>query len=215
MLYFVPELAGLQGGLGVTPQQITTPIGGALLSVGSKLVVANPLVGGIIAGAGLLTTLIGGLFKPDLTKIEATRIVNDIESQVLQPNLRAWQNAPFEQKTLEAQQHAEAVFNQAWGAVMQGCSNPQLGQAGYNCIHDRERGSTKGYDWFRLYYDPIANDKVYTPPLASQTGINQVIGGNFTALDSAVSSAVSNVDWKKLIIPAVLLGGVIYFAGDF
>ena len=214
MLYFIPALAGIDSradmGIGVTPQQFTTPIGGALLSVGSKLAIANPLVGGIVAGAGLLTTLIGGLFKPDLKKVEATNIVNRIESEVLQPNLRAWQNAPSQYKTPEAQQQAEQVFNQAWGAVVQGCSNPALETAGYNCIHDRERGSTKGYDWFKLYYDPIAMDKVYIPPVASEAGVNEVLAGNFTALNTAVS----NVDWGKLLIPAVLLAGVVYFAGD-
>lgn len=214
MLYFVPALAGIDSrsdmGLGVTPQQFTTPIGGALLSVGSKVALANPLIGGIIAGAGLLTTIIGGLFKPDLKKVEATHIVDDIESKVLAPNLHAWQAAPFQQKTAEAQQQAESVFNQGWAGVVQACSNPALESAGYNCIHDRERGSTKGYDWFKLYYDPIANDKTYTPPVTSEAGVNQILGGNFAALDSAVGS----VDWGKLAIPAIALVGVIYFAGD-
>src|SRR6185436_13394612 len=96
--------------------------------------------GAIIAGAGLLTSLIGSFFKPDLTKVEATHIVDRIELEVLKPNLAAWQALAPQQKTASVQAAALANFDNAWNAVLQGCGKPQLGSAGNACIADRSPG---------------------------------------------------------------------------
>lgn len=167
---------GGMGGLGIESDQITN-------SVGSGLLAAAPLSGPaapFLAAAGALTKLIGGLFHPDMTKVEATNIVNRIEAEYMKPNLAAWQALPANQKTQSAQAAAENVFNQAWNMVVQACSQASLGQAGVNCIGDRARGGK--VSWFSYYLDPIANDPNVIPdpsPLASAGSfLNSLTGGS-------------------------------------
>lgn len=179
---------GLGQDISVDPVgQVTRPIGSGITTAGGVIALANPLVGGIVAAVGALTGLIGGLFKPDIKKEEATQIVNRIEQEYLLPNLRNWQALQPEQKTPEVQAAALSLFDKAWNGVLQGCSNPQLGQAGVNCISERERGGSApwcptgtGCDWFILFRDPIANDP--------QVAINVA---NAAAASSAASSADS------------------------
>jgi hypothetical protein len=158
---------------------ITGAVGGGLVAAGGMIAYASPLIGGIVAGVGALTQLIGSLFKPDLTKIAATQIVDQIEAQVLKPVLQQWMSAPPEQKTAQAQAAALSMVDQALAGVRQGCSNPALGEAGQRCISERlVKGGTApwcptstGCDWITLYRDPIANDpQVSADPLSSLFG---------------------------------------------
>jgi hypothetical protein len=187
---------------------ITSRIGGGIMAAGSAIALVNPLIGGIVIAVGALTTLIGGLFKPDLTKIEATRIVNQIEAQYLKPNLVAWQSAAPEHKTVSAQMAALALFDKAWAAVVQGCSNPALGTAGQHCISERQRGgsapwcpTTTGCDWFILYRDPIANDPNVIPDPVGTDG--QSVRA---LLDSAASGVSSTLGISPLWIGLSLIG---------
>lgn len=181
VLAFHGGMYGMSG-LGATSQQITNMIGGSLMATGSVLakIPGLQLAGAVTAAAGALTSLIGGLFKPDVTKIEATKIVDQIEGQVLKPTLATWQTLPQSQKTVSMQAHYLNIVDQALNAVQQGCSNPALGTAGQNCISERliKGGSAPwcptgtGCDWISLYRDPIANDPnvIPDPTIADQAG---------------------------------------------
>lgn len=182
--------AGNHQGFG-DARPITGIIGSTLMGAGGKVLAANPLVGGIMIGVGALTTLIGSLFKPDITKIEATRIVDQIESQYLQPMLHQWQSAPTEQKTVQAQAQVLSVIDQALASVQQGCSNPALKEAGQRCISERlvKGGSApwcptgNGCDWITLYRDPIANDpEVHDPVMDTLSEFGASFSGSGSKL---------------------------------
>ena len=193
------------GGMGISTQAITTTVGGSILAAAPFTGPAAPFV----AAAGALTTLIGSLFRPDITKIEASNIVNQIEAQYLKPNLAMWNSLPADQKTESAQAAALNLFDQAWAAVKQGCGNPQLGTAGQNCITDRQQGSCHYTidgqtpvappncgNWFVWYRDPIANDPDVIPdPVLSSVG----------TLSSDVSQAFQSGSPLPLLIAAGLL----------
>jgi hypothetical protein len=186
---------------------ITGAIGGGLLAAAPFAGPAAPFV----ALAGALTSIIGGLFKPDLTKIEATAIVNQVEAQALRPTLQQWESLTPAQKTPAAQAAALQVVDQALTAVQQGCSNPALGTAGQNCISERlvHGGSAPwcptgtGCDWVTLYRDPIAND----PTVSSQTA-----GGILSSAESAVSSLTGGggTNW----LPIILIAGLALAVAD-
>lgn len=112
-------------GLGITSQQATSTVGSSLLITGG-VIAAIPglqIPGAIIAAVGALTSLIGGLFRPDVTKIQATHIVDQIESQVLQPTLAQWRALPASQRTVSMQAHFVNIVDQALNAVREGCSD--------------------------------------------------------------------------------------------
>lgn len=189
---------------------VTNTVGSGLVTAGAivALIPGGQIPGAIIAAVGALTTLIGGLFKPDLTKIEATHIVDQIEAQVLKPMIQGWERLPPEQKTPQAQAAALAVFDQAWAGVTQGCGNPQLGTAGQNCISDRAStgchyttdGQTPGVppncgNWFVWYRDPIANDPAVGTG-ATSNPISSALGGSIAGFP----------------LPLLLIGGLALLA---
>lgn len=153
---------------------ITQSVSSGLLSAAGivSTVPGGQLPGAIIAAVGALTGLIGGMFKPDLTKIEASHIVDQIEAQSLKPMISSWRSLTPAQKTVSMQDTYLQIFDKAWAAVVQGCSNPALQAAGQACTTDRQQGAchwtltggTPGQppnncgNWFTWYRDPIAND---------------------------------------------------------
>jgi hypothetical protein len=170
--------------------------------------IGGPLGAAIGAGIGLLTTLVGSLFQPDIKKEEATAIVNQIESQILQPNLDAWRALPDSEKTPAAQQAYLNAFDQAWRSVLKGCGNPALGSAGQNCISDRQQGGchytvagqTPGVppdcgNWFVWYRDPVAND----PAVAANAAANPL-------------SSLSSLLPSGSMLPLFLIGGLVLLA---
>jgi hypothetical protein len=178
---------------------ITQAIGAGLLSAGG-VIAAIPglqLPGAIVAAVGALTGLIGGLFQPDLTKIQATHIVDQIELQVLKPMLANWQALPASQKTQTNQAAYLEVFDAAWRKVQEGCSNPALGEAGQRCIADRVRGGP--WPWPVYYRDPIANDP------------NVIPDPSFTGSVSSIDSAVTGLSSTLGVSPVVLGIGLIAF----
>lgn len=202
------------GGLGISTQQITGSVGGSVTAAGA-VIAAIPglqLPGAIVAAVGALTSLIGGLFKPDITKIQASNIVNQIEAQTLKPMLASWNALPANQKTESMQAYYLSIFDQAWAAVQQGCGNPQLGTAGQNCITDRQQGAchytidgqTPGTppncgNWFVWYRDPIANDpNVIADPVQSFVG--------------ALPADVSQVFQSGSPLPLLIAAGLVAWA---
>jgi hypothetical protein len=174
-------------GLGATQQQIAGTVGSSLLSVAQYSGPAAPFV----AAAGALADIVS-LFGPNPSNEYATEVVNQVEADVMKPNLAAWQS---EAKTSVNQQAALQNFISGWTYVMQSCNNPQLGSAGTHCISDRQRGGK--FDWWASYYDPIAND-----PNVSSGG-----GGTLAA-------GVSSLFGGSSLIPLLLLGAVLLAVAD-
>ncbi len=154
-------------GLGATQQQISATVGNALMSSAKYAGPAAPF----LAAAGALADIVS-LFGPNPSNEYATEVVNQVEADVMKPNLAAWQS---EVKTTVNQQAALQNFRSGWTYVTQSCNNPQLGSAGINCISDRQRGGK--FDWWALYYDPIAND----PNVIQDGSISSVFSGNGVA----------------------------------
>lgn len=197
----IQQYHAYHGGMG-DARPITQAIGSGLMSAAGIVALtggpAGVLAGAIMAAVGQLTILVGGLFKPDLTKIQATHIVDQIEAQALKPMLAAWQALPRENKTRSLQAEFLKTFDEAWAAVMQGCSNPALGEAGQRCISDRVRGGR--WPWPVYYRDPIANDPDVIPD--SQGSIT----GSIDSAVSGVSSALGGVSPLMIGFGLIALG---------
>lgn len=178
------------GGIGSLgdSRPITQAIGSGLLSAAGPiaLIPFGQLPAAIIAAVGALTNLIGGFFKPDLTKIQASQIVDRIEAETLKPLRDDWKSLPADKKTTALQAAYLEVFDAAWKSVLQGCRNPALAQAGVNCIADRQQGGchytvdgqTPGVppncgNWFIWYRSPIADDPDVTASAAQNPTTQQ------------------------------------------
>lgn len=118
-----------------------------------------PVVGPIIAG---ITLGLSFLFdsKSGQQKIQATKIVDQLNADYLKPNLDGYMNGP---RTKASQKQALANFDAIWKFLTsdQGCGNKDLGDAGKRCISERDHGGK--YDMFVAYRDPIANDPNVKP----------------------------------------------------
>jgi len=161
MYMYAPQSRGLAGtadqivGAGATTatafgSQIAGSTG-LTAAVGGSLAV--PIVGLAIAGITIAITAWLHRRGPQ-QKIQTTHIVNEAEPYLKQ-NVDAYLNGP---RTRANQAAATENFSTIWNAVVAECGQPQYGDPGGRCVTDRQRGSTKGYDWFALYLDPIAND---------------------------------------------------------
>lgn len=204
------SLAGLRGMTGLG----TTQTAGIVLSAGSigataatgaiatSLAIAVPIVGAAIAG---ITLAIGAWInrKGPGQKILTTKIVDEAEPILVQ-NLQAYQSGPH---TLSSQQVALANFDNVWSQVEQACGNPQYGNPGQACINDRKRGSTKGYDWFALYRDPIAND-----PNVKPDPITDAFGNLTNAAGQPVDASGNVVASSPSLVPLFLIAGVALLA---
>jgi len=156
-------------GIGDTTQQGDAATVSQSLAQSAALATAigGPLAGAIVGAAAGLAKIVS-LFGPNPNNTITTEWVNQIEADVLKPNLAAWQALPADHKYYTLQQTALNTFTQAWNQIVGLCSNPQLGSAGTNCLKDRQRGGK--WDWWALYYDPIAHDpQAISDPSPEQT----------------------------------------------
>ena len=168
--------------------------------------VAVPLIGVAVVAVTLWLT---SMFKRNAQKEAATDIVDQIEIQ-LKDNLSGYLSGP---RTQQSQLQALANFDAGWAAVVENCSNPQLGSAGERCISERQQGGTapwcslpggKGCDWFVRYRDPIAND---TPNPDVQSLNTQVVGGSGMVVDTINEVLGGTVRIAGNSIPTSLLVG--------
>jgi hypothetical protein len=191
-------------GLGTSQAGAIVAAGGQVAGPAIAAAAAIPVLGPAIAGA----TLVIGMWlnrKGPKQKVATTEIVNEAEP-FLRQNLDAFNVSPH--SSLDKQQALDN-FDGIWSMVVQKCSDPSNGQPGINCVNDRKRGSTKGYDWFVLYRDPIAQAEVHDTPLTQvETGFNELLQGNFSSLDKFASG----LDVKSMILPLVLIGGIWYLS---
>jgi uncharacterized protein (DUF697 family) len=209
--------------MGDDARPITSAIGAGLVTAGGVIALVpaiGPIVGGIVAAVGALTSLVGGLFAPDLTKVQATHIVDQIELQVLNPLLAQWQALTPEQKTVSAQRAALQVVDSAFASVRQGCSNPALGTAGQKCISERlVQGGTApwcptstGCDWVTAYRVPIASDPEVHPDPVDTSAAPGSVSGTVDSAVSGVSQALGGI--SPLWIGVGLIAAALFLVSD-
>ena len=188
---------------GGAASSIIGAVGTTATGMATWAAVAIPVVGAAVAA---VTIWLSSMFRKNAQKEAATNIVDQIEVQ-LKSNLEGYLNGP---RTQQSQLQALANFDAGWQAVVENCSNPELGSAGKRCISERQQGGTapwcslpggKGCDWFTRYRDPIAND---TPV---QSLNNKVIEGEGMAVDIVNQVLGGTVDIAGHSIPTGLLVG--------
>jgi hypothetical protein len=166
-----------------------------------------PIVGAAIAAISLGIELIlhSGCGQ---TCVVTSQWANQAE-QHLQQNISAWFAIPAP-RPKSVQQIAMANFQVIWNTLVQQCSQPGLGDAGKNCIADRQDGACKWkatppsypgepatgscWNWWNGYYYPIANDpNVYddsaagaVSSLAGGTGISPYLVVGLALIGGAV-----------------------------
>lgn len=174
------------------------PVGGAgsfLLGAASVPSPASPFLG--IAGA--ITELLGaiGIGRGcGQTCVVATQFANQAGT-LLQQNLNTYLALPSP-RTQSQQAAALSNFDQIWAALIsaQACGNPALGDAGKNCISDRQRGGCKWKDssgncwnWFVAFRDPIANDPNVQPDSSAVSSV----AGAFSGISPVVIFAAAGL----------------------
>lgn len=211
----------------------TTSILGALGSTMTVLGLSLPVVGTAIAALVGVGIAIANCFKGcGQTCIQATQYANQADS-ILEQNVDAYTSSPI--RYVSMQQAALNTFDTAWAALQQACGQPALGQAGVNCITDRQAGSCKWkaspggwnqdgtytkwgpagsgsacWNWFSGMRDPIANDPFVQPdPVAlGSIGNNSSITGTTgtVASTSTTTNLIQGV--ANMLSSSLQLGGL-------
>lgn len=172
-------------GIGATtPQLIATTGQAASGAFAAALPVLAPIIGitgpvglaiaGAVAGVTALLGAFGVGGGCGQSCIQASNDANAIE-QAMKQNLAQFQAGQIDQAT------AEANFQSLWAQLEQSCGAIG-GDAGKNCIGDRQAGACKWKDasgncfnWFSGYYDPIASVAPAVSP-ASFSGMLPILG---------------------------------------
>jgi hypothetical protein len=176
----------MMGLSGSSQQGDAKAVAGSLQQLASAATQAGIPIAGAVLEAGAALANIVSLFGPNPNNTLTTEWVNQMQADVMTPNLQAWQALPPEQKTPQAQQYAEEVFSQGWAQIVQLCSNAQLGSAGINCLKDRQRGGK--YDWFVYFYDPIAKDPQVAANVAAAQAAAQAAANTPTSQPTDTST---------------------------
>lgn len=200
--------AGSTLGLAIASGASAIPVAGAVIAAG---VAITALIESIIANSGCGQTCV-------ISSQDANRV-----GDAMLANLRAYVALPV--RTVADQQAALANFDYAWSQLVALCGNTQLGNAGVNCISDRQSGactwkSSQGgwsqssdgtckwtdfgpagsgdfcWNYFSGMRDPIANDPCAQP--------NTVASSASGVFDSAASSLGVSTSTLLLGLAAVL-----------
>lgn len=215
-----------------------TTVTSLLATIGTVSAATVPLVGAVVAAGTLLANVLIKVFSGcgqscTLTSDEA----NEVE-QALQQNLAAYLAIPNGQRTQAIQAAALANFDNAWAQLVKYCGSGSFGQAGQNCISDRESGScayktspggwqqqngewiyvypgangsgTACWNWTIGYRDPIANDPTVVPNAAgtSTSAATSATNQTFEATTGMSSTATLNLA-PLLIIGAIVVGALV------
>lgn len=196
---------------------------GDINTIGQSLITAAPATGPaapFVAAAGALLKIVA-LFGPNPDNTITTGWVNQVEADVLKPNLDAWNALAPEDKTPAMQAYALQIFTTAWNQIVQLCSNAQLGSAGTSCIADRQNGAchwtldgqTPGQppsncgNWWTWYYFPIKSDpQVAINAAAIASGIDTTgatTGTGAGTIGATISTALGGI--SPLMIGAALI----------
>lgn len=189
------------------------PFSKAALAISAGLVALFQQVFGIGTGCGQTCVL-------------ASNIANQVGA-LLEQNVDNYTSQPIRTKSMQAQ--ALAIYDNAWQQLTQGCSNPQLGDAGKRCITDRQAGActwktSQGgwnqdgtytkfgpngsgqtcWNWFIGMRDPISSD----PFVLDDSQVILSSGGN------VISNIVSDISTGNIFSnPLVLLAGLALVSG--
>lgn len=170
----------------------------------ASILVAMGTIGGPVGAAAAALAGIGVLIANHFggcgqTCVQATAIANQLATYWGQ-NLQAYMSAPVHYRSLQLA--ALNNFDTGWKALVAGCSDPQLGDAGARCISERQRGGK--YDAFAVDRDPIANDPnvVPDPPAA----------GLLSSVGVSPSATIGGVPVGALLLPAALIAAGVFFA---
>lgn len=182
-----------------TPQ-IAGASAGAAISAGAGIAVATGVLSAASAGilapiAPIVGLIVQDLFTPDYCKIDASNEANTISAE-MQQNLTSWQNLPASQKCTSVQAYYLNNYDELWQALVNFCSNSQLGSAGQNCISDRSPSGK--YPWQAYYRDPISSDPNVLPDLQCPALIAQ-------GVSNATGGLLTSGDIEGLAIPAALI----------
>lgn len=162
--------------------------GGILTAGGSGSIAATawgtlaiPVIGAAVAGVTIGLMLLYSRKGPK-QKVATTKIVDQVEP-LLEENLQGYLNGP---RTRSAQEQALQNFLAGWQFVVDHCDIPEMGDPGQRCVSERTRGGK--WDWYALYYDPIANDSSVKPDPTITEKVSEVLGGGASSLLSSKSS---------------------------
>ena len=215
-------------GMGDAATNLTAQALGTAASIPSP---ASPFLA-IAAG---LTALLGNIFSGcGQTCIASSNEANEVGNQMTNNlNLYLAQPQPHYQS---AQTAALANFDQMWAALVQFCSNPQLGSAGQKCISDRQQGactwkSSPGgwqqqngqwtyvspgpagsgstcWNYFVGMRDPIANDPTVVPDPTPVSAVSGVASSVSSVISSVLPASVSGFLTQDLFgFPVWAVGG--------
>jgi hypothetical protein len=193
-----------------TTQEISAA-GGALLTAAPFTGPAAPFV----AIAGAITEMLASFgigTGCGQTCVLSSDFANQAEA-LLQENISTYFGIAPPRPQI-AQTAAEANFNQVWNWLVQQCSNPQLGQAGQNCISERQQGACfwhqtgqpqfpgqpaygQCWNWYASYYAPIATDPAVPDAQASTAPISA------SSSASAGTTSGAGTDWAGLVPVAI------------
>lgn len=170
--------------------------GGILTAGGTSSIAATtwgtlaiPVIGAAVAGVTIGLTLLFARKGPK-QKVATTQIVDQVEP-LLEENLQGYLNGP---RTRAAQEQALENFLAGWQFVVDHCDIPEMGDPGQRCVSERTRGGK--WDWYALYYDPIANDPSVKPDPTVTEKVSEVLGGGASSLLSS----------KSPMLPVLALG---------
>ncbi len=187
-------------GFGSTTSVTAATIAASGASTTASLLVAFSVIGGpvgaVIAAIAGIGVLLAKTFQGcGATCVQASQYANQVELNLLRPNLQAYLSSPV--RTVSMQAAALNNYNSAIAALEQACGQASLGKAGANCIDERVNASScqwkaspggwdastcsyTGYgasgsgnacvNWVVLYHDPIANDPCVQPDSVLTSG---------------------------------------------
>lgn len=174
---------------------------------------------GIAVAAGTITAATGGLlapiapliglalnklFTPDYCKIDTSNAANEIASQ-MQANLAQWRGLPANQKCASVQAYYLANYDALWQSLVNICGNPMYGDAGKNCLIDRQPGGR--WDDARYNRDPIANDpEVLTDAQCLAANGASAVGAVDSATGGAASGVLNEIEQGGYMLPLLLIG---------
>jgi len=202
---------------------VTAASSGGLI-LGMSAATAIPIIGAALAG---ITMLAGYLIKNSgcgQTCIETSQWANQAEA-LLKTNIAAYFALPAP-RSQTAQSAALANFDQVWAALTSSnnCGNPSTGNAGKNCIANRQAGACQWkqtttspllaypgepqpgacWNWFNGYRDPIANDPDVVADSEAESAATSVASA--TGITSALQSAGISTSYAvPVLIGAALL----------
>jgi|SRR5919108_900227 hypothetical protein len=177
---------------------------GVLASTHVIAAAAVPFIGPALAGA---TLLISALIKNSgcgQTCVITSQWANQAADALTQ-NLNAYFALPAP-RARSAQQLALKNFEQIWQALVQQCSQPNLGDAGKRCISDRQQGACewkgddgKCFNWFIGFRDPIAND----PQVVDDSVFQQQSSANQSSSSALIGDSGGSL-WPLVGIAALV-----------